>query len=206
MYKLYFSKGACSLATQIIMRELNLNFQLVESAGVEGFLGVNPVGAVPVVEMNGSYVTEGAAIILHLLQSHPEEEFSKKFSADDKAVQNMMFANATMHPAYGRLFFLAPRLEDGPVKSKLIADSAAEISRLWSIVEGMIGEGGYLGQDSVSAADILLAVYSSWGQHFPVDIAIGPKASEMIARVQSLESYSLSTLAESEPLAEVCEA
>lgn len=198
MYRLYFMKGACSLATQIIMRELGVSFELLDKASVPNFAAINPTGAVPAVEVEGKAITEGAAIILHLISRHPDRELSKRFVEDERQLQNLMFANATLHPAYSRLFFLAPRLADGEVKNQLFNAVAADISRLWAVVEGQLDGRRFLGGDEPSPADIMLAVYSAWGRYFPIDITIGPRAAAMIEAVQQRESYRLSQAAEQE--------
>lgn len=196
MYRLYFMKGACSLATQIIMRELGVSFELVDKASVPDFTAINPVGAVPALEVDGQVVTEGAAIILHLLRQHPDQTLAKRFVEDERQLQDLMFANATMHPAYGRLFFLGPRMSDGTIKDQLFNAVAAEITRLWTVVEGKLEGRRFLGGDEPSPADILLAVYANWGHYFPIDITIGPRATAMIEAVQQRESFRLSQAAE----------
>ena len=85
MYTLYFSPGTCSLATQVILRELNVPFQLVNRHSVENYFYINPLGAVPALGVDGNIITEGAAIILHLLKRHPNDLLPNDPRAKDKA-------------------------------------------------------------------------------------------------------------------------
>ena len=107
MYTLYYLPGACSLATQVVLHELDQAVEIIDKQLVEDFTAINPVGTVPVLVDNGNTYREGAAVILYLLHKHQSTMMPTTGVAHDLAVQNIMFANATMHPAYGRLFFIA---------------------------------------------------------------------------------------------------
>ena len=71
----------------------------------------------------------------------------------------------------------------------MIRDAAEAINQLWQVVEDKLGDGPYLRGTELSPADALLAVYSRWGQFFPVDIRIGEKAQRMIQKVVEHEAF-----------------
>lgn len=108
MYTLYFIPGACSLATQAILNELDQESTLVHKLEADHFETLNPVGTVPVLVDGDKVLNEGVAIILHLLNKHKNRLIPERGDARHQAIEHMMFANATMHPAYGRLFFARP--------------------------------------------------------------------------------------------------
>lgn len=188
MYTLYYLPGACSLATQVVLRELGQPVRLEHRDASNDFEALNPVGSVPVITDGQTVVREGAAILLYLLDKHPNKLLPSDGPARTNAIQQLMFANATMHPAYGRLFFLQ-QLPDGDTKEQLMHAAASNISRLWSTVESALADQPFLGGKHFGAADILLAVYSRWGSMFPVTIAMGPQTQAMIARIQALPSF-----------------
>jgi glutathione S-transferase len=196
MYNLYFSPGACSLAVQVVLRELGQPFELINKASVANYQQINAVGAVPALEVDGTVLTEGAAIILYLLHKHANDLLPDEASARQQAIQQLMFANATVHPAYGKLFFLNSQLADGAVKQQLLRAAAEQISKLWQLVETRLQSQPYLGGQHYSAADILLAVYAGWGQFFPVTIDIGLRAQAMIDKVRALPGYQAAVAAE----------
>ena len=79
--KLYYAPGACSLSPHIVLREAGQPVELVQvdlSTGQikdtgAAFRDINPKGYVPAIEIaDGSLLTEGAAIIQHLADSHPD--------------------------------------------------------------------------------------------------------------------------------------
>ncbi|GAB3038160.1 glutathione S-transferase family protein [Bowmanella dokdonensis] len=196
MYTLYFSKGACSLATQVILRELNQPFELVSKARTPDFNKVNPIGAVPALAVDGEILTEGAAIILYLLQKHPNDLLPGAASARQQGIEDLMFANATVHPAYSKLFFIASVLPDGDVKTQAFSAAAQQLSGLWQRVENKLADQPYLGGLHPSPADVLLAVYESWGQFFPVTIPVGPRSRTMIDSIRNRPSYLAAVAAE----------
>lgn len=215
MYTLYYSPGACSLATQVILHELDQAVEIKNVQQVENFKSINPVGAVPVLldddllnadeESGDKALTEGAAIILYLLQKHENTLLPATGYEYQQGVENIMFANATMHPAYSRLFFIAQAISDENIHDKKVKqaafNAAAEsISNLWQVVEQKLSmqvDGGlFLGGTKPSAADILLSVYSRWGASFPVDITLGPKTQAMITAVLALPSFKKALAAE----------
>ncbi|HBY86796.1 MAG TPA: glutathione S-transferase, partial [Colwellia sp.] len=70
MYTLYYSKGACSAATQVVLRELGQEVTIIDVQQLNNFKTINPVGAVPVLVDGDKTLTEGAAIMLYILNKH----------------------------------------------------------------------------------------------------------------------------------------
>ena len=75
MYTLYYSQGACSVATQVVLRELGQEVKLIDAQLDKSFNEVNPVLAVPVLVDGDNCLTEGAAILLYLLEKHQNSLF-----------------------------------------------------------------------------------------------------------------------------------
>ncbi|MBM3520816.1 MAG: glutathione transferase GstA, partial [Alphaproteobacteria bacterium] len=107
--KLYYSPGACSLASHIVLREIGKPFALdkidkaskTTEAGND-FLAINPKGAVPVLETtNGEVLTEGAAILQFLADSNGVEALAPKPGTMARArVQEMLnFVACELHIA-----------------------------------------------------------------------------------------------------------
>ena len=187
MYTLYYFPGACSLAVQVVMRELNLSFELIDKNSVADFEKINPTGTVPVLVNGDEIMREGAATLLYLLEKHSNSFITE--SNKQEAVENIMFANATIHPAYSKMFFLERIVENQSTKEMLQQVAADKISNLWAIVEDRLSNQPFLGGESISVADILLAVYSRWGQFFSANITIGAKAQSMIDSVIAMPSF-----------------
>ena len=188
MYILYFLPGACSLATQVILNELDQESTLVHKLDAEHFETLNPAGTVSVLVDGDKVLNEGVAIILHLLNKHENNLIPESGDARHRAIENMMFANATMHPAYGRLFFAQANVTDPAGRQQIFDSAAVAINKLWQVVEAKLEHAPYFGGHDISPADILLAVYSRWGDFFPVDIVLGPHTRQMVDAVLQRDS------------------
>lgn len=197
MYKLYYLPDACSLASQVVLRELNQTVEIIDKRKVSDFTTLNPVGTVPVLVDNKQILREGAAVMIYLLEKHNSSMLPHNDpSARNNAIRDIMFANATMHPAYGRLFFIANTTGTVEAKQKLFDAAAQSITALWNVVEDQLQSQAFLGGNQVSAADIMLTVYSRWGASFPVSITLGSKTSHMIEAVLAMPSFQQSLDAE----------
>ncbi|PCK30174.1 glutathione S-transferase family protein [Pseudoalteromonas piscicida] len=204
MYTLYYLPGACALATQVVLRELKQPFELVDKRDVDNFLAINPTGKIPALKEGKNTLLEGAAILLYLLKKHentllPQSDIAQK----QKAIENIMFANATMHPAYNRLFFATAAIIDDKARQPFLDAAAAAINELWIIVEKKLAHQAFLAGEQVSAADIMLAVYARWGSYFPVEINIPDKVRKMLARIEARPSFIASVAAEQTHSADV---
>ena len=189
MYELYYLQGACSVATQVVLLELGQEVKIIDKQQVENFHTINPVGTVPVLVDGDKTLTEGAAIMLHILKKHKNSLLPENKDERQKALQYIMFANATMHPAYGRLFFIEQNISDNKAKQQAFNAAARSVNQLWQVVENELKRKNFLGGHSPSAADIMLTVYSRWGASFPVDIVFGEKTTKMLNAVQTMPNF-----------------
>ncbi|WP_330961227.1 glutathione S-transferase family protein [Photobacterium sp. 53610] len=197
MYTLYFVPGACSLATQVVLRELGQDVTLIQKQQVADFTAINPAGTVPVVIDGDRTLSEGAAVMIYLLTKHQSPMLPVyDLTARQQAIQDIMFANATMHPAYGRLFFALSAIENQTQRQAFFDSAATAINQLWLVVEKRLESSPFLGGEQVSAADIMLAVYSRWGASFPVSIVIPEKVQFMIDHVIAMPNFQKALQAE----------
>ncbi len=189
MYKLYYAPGTCALATHVVLNELKQPVTAIDRASVENFLEINPTNAVPTLHAGEKLLTEGVAILLHLLEKHENALLPTEGAERYDVLEAMLFANATVHPAYGRLFYAGGAISDEAARKTFLESAATSINSLWEIVNNRIGDGDYLVGNQLSPADILLTVYSDWGQYFPVTITPGANTERMIKNVKSRQSY-----------------
>jgi glutathione S-transferase len=194
MYTLYYSPGACSMAVHVALIECRAEFRLEKidvHAGQQrspAFLKINPRGQVPVLADDGMVMREGAAILIHLLEKHQSPLLPKSDPARAAALEWLLFCNATLHPAYARVFFLK-RGPDQPAKEKLLEIAAASINKLWEEVEQRLGVSPFLAGRDITIADILMTVIANWSQNVPGEIKIGPKTKKLLQTVIARPSY-----------------
>ena len=189
MYTLYFLPDACSLAIHTLLIELDQPVSLVHRDDEPDYHRLNPVGAVPALRFGSTVLTEGAAIGLYLLQAHPSRLWPDTAPAQNQVVQDLLFANATLHPAYSRLFWLNAHIKDTTARNSALQQAASDLSRLWQLVESRLVAQPFLAGREPGLADILLAVYARWDSNFSVTIERGKRTRQLIASLHQRPAF-----------------
>jgi glutathione S-transferase len=195
MYQLYYSPGACSMAVHVILNELNQPVELHRVSLQEGdnrkpeFLKINPRGQVPVLVDDGLSIREGAAQIIYLLDKHKSPLLPASGKERAVALEWLCYANASLHPAYSRAFFLKRNAKDEAAKAELMKIAVAAINKMWADVDAHLAKNKYLAGDNLTAADILISVFANWESWLPLPTVIGANTKRLIKEVISRPSY-----------------
>lgn len=174
--KLYYAPGACSLASHIILNEINVDFDLEKvdltthtTASGQNYYDVNPKGYVPALEINpGLILTENVAILPFLAQHDPKQDLIPPSGLGRaKVLEWLGFLNSEVHDAYA-VFFSKNSLE-GEAKAR----AYAEIDRLLQFVEDYLAEvdTDYLVDDNFGPADAYLFVLTNWSARINHDLS-----------------------------------
>ncbi len=191
MYKLFYSPGACSMAVHVVLNELNQGVELIRAtigdpSNIDPELKkVNPRNQVPVLVEDGKPILEGGAMIAYVCDKHKSDLLPAAGYERAQALQWLMFANSSLHPAYSRTGFI----KKNGGSDELFEKSRAAIQGLWDLVENHLAESGkpYLTGDKVTAGDILLTVIANWG--FVGSFNFGPKTKALLKSVSSRPAY-----------------
>lgn len=191
MYKLYYIPGACSRAIHALLNELEQPVELIPRDSVADFRQLNPTNQVPVLVDGDLVLREGSAMVQYLLEKHRSPTLPDDPRQRAEFYQWLLFANATLHPAYSLLFFAKLGLEGDAARQEVFDKGAARLSSLWDIVEERLRDRPFIFGETLTAVDMMLAVYADWNQHFPLEIALGDRTRQMIARVQAHPPFAL---------------
>lgn len=167
MLKLYYSPGACALASHIALEEAGADYELAKidlKAGEQRtpeYLAINPAGATPALQTDEGVLTENAVIMAWVAQAHPQaglapETFSFAFS---KMQSLNGWLGSSLHPALGRLMFSRPPLEG---ESK---DAALEVALgKLDILENHLFVGPWVTGETYTVADGYASVFTRWAR------------------------------------------
>jgi len=192
MYKLYYSAGACSMAVHVVLNECNqqVSLEKIDMAAGQNrtpeFLKMNPRGQIPVLVDGDQVIREGAAILMHILEKENSPLLPKSGKERDTALEWLMFANATMHPAYGRVFFLK---RNGVTEGPLVEAAIGSINKLWEEVDQRLATQTYVCGNQLSVADILLTVIANWVGNLPKPVTLGVNVKRLLKEVSSRPAY-----------------
>lgn len=179
--KLYYSKGACSLAVRIVINEIGLpcefesvNLKTKQTETGLDFLKINPKGAVPVLELNqNETLTENSAIQQYLADQNnatsllPAVGQFKRY----KVLEWLNFVSTELHKGCGPLFNpnVPQETKDGLFKPLLK-------NRL-DYVEEHLKNNKWLMGDGYTLPDGYLFVIVTWLPHFSFDMNAFPNLS-----------------------------
>lgn len=197
--KLYFSPGVCSLASHIVVRELNLPVELVkvdlrtkQTAKGENFSAINKKGYVPALQFDdGSLLTEGVAILQYLADQKPESNLAPVNGslARYKLQEWLTFINSEIHKSYSPLFN-----KDTPDQTKKACLEKLDL-RHGFVAEHLANHNFLLGEQ-FTVADAYLFTTMTWAGFFNIDFAKWPVLKDYFERIAARDSVQAARAAE----------
>lgn len=192
MYTLYSMPGSCSMAVHVLLNEVQAPVTLKNVAGPTRppeYLEVNPRGSVPTLVDGDFVLREGAAILITLAEKYKSPLLPESGRERARALEWLAFANATIHPAYSRAFFMHRHLGEGAKNNPLYDAVIASIQGLWNDVESALQTQDYVCGKSCTLADILLTVIANWSHNLQKPVTFGPKTKGLFQRVVERPAY-----------------
>ena len=184
--KLFYASGACSLSPHIVAHEAGIELRLqkvdlkTKTIIAEGdFLGVNPKGYVPTLELdNGEILTEGLAIVQYLADLKPEKGLAPPAGTFERyRLQEWLgFINSELHKSYSPLF-----RPDTPAETR--AERLAYLNKRYAIVEKRLEGRPYLLGAAFTVADAYLFTVTTWAGHVKFDLTPFPNLRAFQERV-----------------------
>lgn len=166
--KLYYSPGACSLATHIALIEAGIPYQLISvgrnklTGDGRNFLKINPKGYVPALELDdASVMTENLAILMFIAYSSGML-LATEGIARWRVLEATVFMTTEIHGNFKPFFHAdATEAEQDKAKSLLIKN--------FGLISEQLGENEYLVGEKLTIADIYLFVMLSWLDHLKLE-------------------------------------
>lgn len=108
MYILYYAPGACSLSVHIVLEWVEATYRAVNVNPADpGYLKINPVGAVPALDIGtGVSLTQCSAILKYLARRYPQAELDLHENHEVQAdlARWASFLTGDLHPAFFPVF------------------------------------------------------------------------------------------------------
>ena len=175
--KLFYMKGACSLASMIALKEAGLEFEAAEidhqsrkTRDGESLDSLNPKGYVPVLRLdNGEILTENVAVLQYIADRNPAAQLAPAAGTLERyrLVELLAYINSEVHKNFGPLF--APSAGD-EVKSFAIANLKKRLGWL----DKALGSKSFLMGERFTVADAYLYVVLTWTNHVGLDLGQWP--------------------------------
>ncbi|HAT1621956.1 TPA: glutathione transferase GstA [Raoultella planticola] len=197
--KLYYAPDTCSLSPHIVLRELELEFELVKvnnssklTADGRDFRTINPKGYVAALELDdGQILTEGPAIVQYLADLKPEQGLAPCANSWDRVrLQEWLnFITSEIHAGSAPLF--NPAL---PEDSKAIFRD--KLFRRFDLLQTTLNEKTYLTGSSFSVADAYLFTVLGWCKFFSIQLERWPALLSYMEIINARPAVQAALLAE----------
>lgn len=182
--KLFYFPGACSLSPHIVLREIGAKFDLVKvdlaakkTESGEDYLGINPRGYVPALQLDdGSVIVEGPAIVQYLADQDPSARLAPA-PTDRKRYELqswLTFIGTEVHKQFSPLF--NPNSADVQKAASVQALKARS-----TYLERELAARPYLMGETYSVADVYLFVVLGWASH--VKLVLTPGLQAYLGRI-----------------------
>jgi len=184
--QLYYSPGACSLASHITLREAGLPVELKKTdtktkklEDGSDYFAVNSKGAVPALRLDdGQVLTEGPAILQYLADQKPESKLAPKAGTLERyrLLEWLNFITSEVHKSFSPLFNPAA---DAAVKQY----TTQNIEKKFDWINKQLAGKQYLTGDQFTIADAYLFVVVNWSNFVGIDLGRWPALKAFQDRV-----------------------
>jgi GST-like protein len=195
-YVVYGQKGTGSVPVEAALLLLGEPYEVVERAppenpeaaglGAEAVARINPLQQVPALVLpNGELMTESAAILIHLADSHPAARLSPALEDPRRPafLRWMIYVSAQIYALVwvrddpGRLAV------DEAHKPVILDRTAERIAWCWRMMDAQVSPGRYILGEDLSVVDLYVSVVSCWGPRRARFNQEAPRMAEVVRRV-----------------------
>ena len=168
--KLFYSPGACSLATHIALEEASADFDPVRVTLAKGehlkpkYLAINPHARVPALAIDGGVITENIAILNYITDLFGGQGAVPRGDPQAAARCNELLGwfASSVHIAFAQVWRAERFTEDASVHAAIQAGGREVLARQFAEIESLCGD-GWLVPRELTAADSYALTFYRWG-------------------------------------------
>lgn len=189
MYQLHYFPSNANAAPHMVLEELGLRYDLVlvdranNAQKSADYLKINPNGRIPTLVDRGLVLFEAAAIVLHLVDQHPDAGLAPKLGTPERAkfYQWMTFLTNSLQEEL-MIWQYPDRLTGDDTAATNVVKRGAEkrAGAYLDVIDRHLKDNGplFLG-NTLSAADFYLVMLARWAR----PMTNPPRARTCIARL-----------------------
>ena len=170
MLRLYFSPGACSLASHIGLEESGTSYDtkpILLAKGqqrTEEYLKINPRGKVPTLDADDKILVENTAILTYLARRFPDKKLMPADPAEEaRCIGTMCWFSSVVHPSYQRAH-RPERFAEGETAATAVKENGKK--SFWANcqeIDAMIAGHDWVMGSAYTLVDPYALVFYGWG-------------------------------------------
>ena len=190
--KLFYKAAACSLASHIVMAELNMVYEL-EAVDIKtkmcasgDYREINPNGSVPALKMeSGEILSENAVIMQYLADQKPEAGLMPKLGTIDRyrCMEWLNFIATDLHKNFTPLFFAGMIVKNADGLTEMKSFYVELLKNKIGIVSKRLGNNEFVMGSQFTVADAYLFTVLGWGKFVGVDFSAYENVTSYMKRV-----------------------
>ena len=194
MYQLYWDATSGAFVIHALLEEISANYRRIpidcDSAEnrVPAFLAVNPMGQVPTLVLpDGSTMTESAAMVLHLVDAHPEAGLAPPPGTLARAQFDrwLLFMAVNLYEPERRFYYPSRFTTDPDGAEAVRAAGLRDLEAGLDLVESLLLDPGPLAMGAgYSALDPYLAMLAWWHPDLPELLSPRPRLAALCQAVR----------------------
>lgn len=193
------------------MEELGVDYQLVEidlsrrMQKTPEYLAINPNGKVPTLLHNDEVIYESAAILIYLLDQHPESGLSPITTSAQRGryYQSLIWMSNTLQEAANRWAHPEHYCDNTAGQNSLKANASQELERCWQVIEkDLCKKGPWILGDTLSGADFHLFMLAYWSRRYESRAQDYPQLQQLLKSL--LKRSSIQAMLKQEGLSFEC--
>ena len=178
MLTLFFSPGACSMASHIGLEESGAAFELKPVALAKGeqrspeYLKINPRGKVPALRLEeGSVLTETTAILTYLGLRFPEKGLIPQDpAAAARCISMMAWLSNWVHPSFTHIFRPERFCTDSNAFPAVKEAGKANFWAALQEIDGLVAGKSWMQGEQFTACDPYALVFYGWGKRIELPV------------------------------------
>ena len=186
--KLYYSPGACSLASHIALSEAGVKFELVKAAlqthtlaDGSDYYQITAKGQVPLLELDdGSRLSEGPAILQYIADHAPGTGLAPAAGTMERyrLMEWLNFITSELHKGFSPLF-------NGKMPQEAKEIFAARLKDKFAYVDRQLEGKDYLMGKQFCVADAYLFTMTQWAEGRGIDLSGCANVEAFIQRMKA---------------------
>ena len=169
MYKLFYADGSASMGIQVILEEIGVAYELIQSTidmkkpRPADQLAINPNGWIPVL-VGDIAIYEAAAITIYLCDKHSEASLAPSFDDPSRGLflQTLVYFSNSVQNAFQLNYYPERFCQTEERYSDAMARGISRLRETWKIIDSQIGVNEWVLGYKFSAVDIYLFMLTTW--------------------------------------------